>query len=103
VNPLIPAPHRAAAAAAEALGEPALAAQCYHALLLLEPIDAAELHLKLATALQKSGDLPAAKRQALLALEETPRYRAAHKLLLEIVAQQTEDRPPATPPPARQP
>lgn len=103
VNPLIPAPHRAAAAAAEALGEPALAAQSYQALLLLEPIDAAELHLKLAAALQKTGDLPAAKRHALLALEETPRYRAAHKLLLEIVAQKPEAKPPATPPAASQP
>jgi tetratricopeptide (TPR) repeat protein len=103
VNPLIPAPHRAASAAAEALGEAALAAQCYQALLLLEPIDAAELHLKLATALRKSGELLAAKRHALLALEETPRYRAAHKLLLEIVAVKTETKPPATPPPASKP
>jgi tetratricopeptide (TPR) repeat protein len=97
VNPLVPAPHRAAAAAAEGLGEAALAADAYRALLLLEPIDTAELHLKLATALQKSGDLAAAKRHALLALEETPRYRAAHKLLLEIAAQSTPQPPPATP------
>ena len=55
VNPLVPAPHRAAAAAAEGLGDAALAADCYRALLLLDPIDPAELHLKLATALSKSG------------------------------------------------
>ncbi|HZN34281.1 MAG TPA: tetratricopeptide repeat protein, partial [Pirellulaceae bacterium] len=101
VNPLIPAPHRAAAAAAEGLGEPALAVDCYRALLLLDPIDPAELHLKLARALSTSGDLKAAKRHALLALEETPRYRPAHKLLLEIAAKLPAETPPikpATPP-----
>ncbi|HEX5103234.1 MAG TPA: hypothetical protein VFV87_05460, partial [Pirellulaceae bacterium] len=103
VNPLIPAPHRAAAAAAEALGEPALAAPCYQALLRLEPIDTAELHLKLATALRKTGDLPAAKRQALLALEETPRYRAAHQLLLAIAADPRSTRPATTPKPSEKP
>jgi tetratricopeptide (TPR) repeat protein len=97
VNPLVPAPHRALAAAAQGLGEAALAADSYRALLLLEPIDQAELHLKLATALLKTGDLPAAKRHALLALEETPRYRAAHKLLLEIAAKAAPDNPPAKP------
>jgi hypothetical protein len=71
--------------------------------LLLDPIDAAELHLKLATALRETSDLPAAKRHALLALEETPRYRAAHKLLLELAAQKPEPKPPATPPAASKP
>ena len=42
---------------------------------------------RLATALQQSGDLAAAKRHALLALEETPRFRAAQRRLLEIVRQ----------------
>jgi len=41
--------------------------------------------LQLATALERSGDLTTAKRYALLALEETPRYRAAHERLLAIV------------------
>jgi tetratricopeptide (TPR) repeat protein len=100
VNPLIPTPHRAAAAAAEALDEPALAAECYKALLLLAPIDTAELHLKLAAALKKMGDLPGAKREALLALEETPRYRAAHKLLLEIAADPKSNPVPKGPVPA---
>lgn len=87
VNPLLPGPHRVAAAAAEKLGDRPLAIGSYRALLLLDPIDPAELHLQLATALQQAGDLPAAKRHALLALEETPRFRAAHKRLLEIVDQ----------------
>jgi tetratricopeptide (TPR) repeat protein len=85
VNPLQPGPHRAAAAAAEKLGDKELAVGSYGALLLLDPIDPAQLHLDLATVLQQSGNLVEARRHALLALEETPRFRAAHKLLLEIV------------------
>jgi tetratricopeptide (TPR) repeat protein len=85
VNPLVPAPHRAAAAAAEALHDDRLVIDSYQALLLLEPFDPAEIHLKLAGALEKNGDLPAAKRHALLALEQTPRYRPAHQRLLAIV------------------
>jgi tetratricopeptide (TPR) repeat protein len=85
VSPLQPAPHRIAAEAAEKLHDDALAIDSYRALLLLNPIDMADLHLKLATALQRSGDLPLAKRHALLALEEAPRFRAAHQRLLEII------------------
>jgi tetratricopeptide (TPR) repeat protein len=85
VNPLVAEPHRRAAAAAEALGDHALAVESYQALLLLSPFDPAQVHYQLATALQKAGDLLAAKRHALLALEETPRFRAAQRRLLEIV------------------
>lgn len=65
---------------------------------MLDPIDVADLHLKLATALQRTGDLLAAKRQVLLALEEAPRFRAAHQKLLEIIkasepATQPADKP----------
>jgi tetratricopeptide (TPR) repeat protein len=85
VNPLVPAPHRALASAAESLHDDRLAIDSYRALLLLEPFDPADIHLQLASALERSGDLAAAKRHALLALEETPRYRAAHERLLAIV------------------
>ncbi len=85
VSPLQPAPHRIAAEVAEKLHDDPLAISSYRALLLLNPIDVADLHLKLATAFQHSGDLPAAKRHVLLALEEAPRYRAAHQRLLEII------------------
>jgi tetratricopeptide (TPR) repeat protein len=92
VSPLSPAPHRATAAAAEVLHDDALVIDSFQALLLLEPFDPAEIHVKLATALQKKGDLTAAKRHALLALEETPRFRAAHQLLLAIVQQMEQNR-----------
>lgn len=85
VNPLHPETHRSAAKAAEQLKEHALAIESYQALLLLEPFDTAELHYQLAMNYQAQQKLAEAKRHALLALEETPRYRAAQKLLLELV------------------
>jgi hypothetical protein len=55
----------------------------------------------LAIALQEAGDLPAAKRHALLALDETPRFRAAHARLLEIVRaiEQNSGNQPSSPAP----
>ena len=85
ISPLQPAPHRVAAAAAEKLQDHKLAINSYQALLLLNPVDVADLHLKLATTLQQVGDLSSAKRHVLLALEEAPRFRAAHRRLLEII------------------
>jgi tetratricopeptide (TPR) repeat protein len=106
VNPLVPAPHRAAASAAEALTDDALAIASYRALLLLAPFDVAQVHLNLATALARAGDLPAARRHALFALEETPRFRAAQQKLIEIVEalkeleelEAKQPKAPATPP-----
>jgi tetratricopeptide (TPR) repeat protein len=91
VNPLVPAPHRAAAAAAEALNDDELSIESYRALLLLQPFDPADVHLKLATVLERRGELQAAKKHALLALEETPRFRAAHDRLLAIVRKMNEN------------
>ncbi|MES2790467.1 MAG: tetratricopeptide repeat protein, partial [Planctomycetota bacterium] len=99
VNPLQPAPHRIAAAAAEKLRDDALAITSYRALLLLDPVDAAELHLRMAGAFQRTGDLIGAKRQALLAVEEAPRFRAAHRRLLEIIAAADQSAPDNPPPP----
>lgn len=92
VNPLRPEPHRRAAEAAEHLHDDALAVASHSALLQLDPIDPAEVHLRLARVLRQGGDLAAARRHVLLALEETPRFRAAQRLLLEIV-RETESRP----------
>jgi hypothetical protein len=98
VAPLQPAPHRRNAEAAENLHDDRLAIESYEALLLLDPIDPADLHLRLASAFERTGDLVAARKHALLALEETPRFRAAHKRLLEIVSKiesQTNEAKPA--------
>ncbi|MBX3442002.1 MAG: hypothetical protein KF774_06325 [Planctomyces sp.] len=87
VNPLQPAPHRLAIRAADALLDDELAANSCRALLALEAIDSAGLRLRLASALERSGQLPAARREVLLALEEAPRDRAAYRQLNSILEQ----------------
>jgi len=83
VNPLLPQPYRHRARASEESGRTEAAIQSYQKLLLLEPPDPAEVHFRLARLLRKAGD-PAAKRHALQALEEAPRFHEALRLLLEI-------------------
>ena len=83
VNPLTSTPHRAAAAASEALGKKPDAIAAYRTVLRLAPENPADIHYRLARLLHETRD-PSAKREALLALEEAPRFRAALKLLLEI-------------------
>jgi tetratricopeptide (TPR) repeat protein len=85
VNPLLRAPHRELAQAAERLGDRRRAIQAYRAVLRLDPTDPAETHYRLAQLLKEQGDLTAARRQVLMALEEAPRFRDAHRLLLELV------------------
>lgn len=88
VNPLIPQPHRALATAAEKLGDAPRAITSYRKLLLLDPADPAEIHFRLARLLRPESE-PAAKRHVLQALEEAPRFRAAHQLLLELARAET--------------
>ncbi|HJT35695.1 MAG TPA: tetratricopeptide repeat protein [Pirellulales bacterium] len=94
INPLMRTPYRQLATAAEKTGDDTLAIDCYRAQLLLDPIDPADTHFRLALALRRAGDLAGAKRQALEALEEAPRYRAALNELLAIVrAMQKAEQP----------
>jgi len=101
VNPLLPLPYRFLAQAAEAGGQARTAIEAYETMLLLDPPDPAEAHFRLARLLHEGGD-PKAKRHVLQALEEAPRFRDAHRLLMEIRrAQQTESKAqplPASPP-----
>jgi len=90
VNPLLPQPYRYRARAGEELGKPEAAIESYQKLLLLDPPDPAEAHFRLARLLHTQGN-PAAKRQVLQALDEAPRFRDAHRLLLEINGQQPND------------
>jgi len=83
VNPLLPQPHRYMAQASESLSEPKQAMDSYRTLLLLDPADPAEVHFRLARLLHQAGD-GTAKRHVLMALEEAPRFRDAHRLLLDI-------------------
>ena len=95
MNPLQPAAHRLAARAAEQLGTEAVATESYRALLKLDPLDPAELHHRLGRIALRRGDAQTARREALWALERTPRYRDAQKLLLE--AARAGERPPEPP------
>jgi tetratricopeptide (TPR) repeat protein len=88
VNPLLPEPYRFLAQAAEALADRPTAIDAYRRLLLLDPPDPAQTHFQLARLLHAAAD-PEAKRHVLMALEEAPRFRDAHRLLLQIA----EDRP----------
>ena len=83
VNPLVPQPYRYRAIASEALGQNDNAIDATRTLLKLDPPDPADAHYRLARLLGAKND-PAAKRELLLALEEAPRFRDAHKLLLEM-------------------
>ncbi len=83
VDPLRPEPYRYAAEASEATGKSPAAIAAYRTLLQLGPADPSGTHYRLARLLHAAGDA-AAKREVLLALEEAPRFRAAHELLLEI-------------------
>ncbi|MEO8493496.1 MAG: tetratricopeptide repeat protein [Planctomycetota bacterium] len=91
VNPLLPGPHRSLVQAAEQLQDDELAIASLNALLEMDPIDPADMHYRLGCAIRRTGDLVAAKRQILYALEEAPRFRAAHRQLLEILAEMKEN------------
>ena len=94
VNPLIAAPWRTLAQAAEKSGNFSAAISAWRTLLQLDPPNPAEVHYQLARLLHQSGSA-GARRQVLMALEETPQHRAALKLLQEIPA--TDSTKTATP------
>jgi tetratricopeptide (TPR) repeat protein len=90
VNPLQVAVHRQMAAAADKLNNRPLAIEAYRALLLMDPVDPAQAHWRLATLLHQQGDDASARRHVLQALEEAPRFVEAHRLLLELHAGSAE-------------
>ncbi|MDA0282825.1 MAG: hypothetical protein O3B86_05675, partial [Planctomycetota bacterium] len=85
IDPLLRQSHSALAVVGEKLDRPALASRALSRLLLLDPDDPADIHYRLAQTLYSQGQLDEAKRQTLMALEEAPRFRDAHRLLLKIV------------------
>lgn len=99
VNPLIPAPHRWMAAAAEKLGHRDDAVAAYRAMSLLDDTDPAGVHFRLAKLLREGGREDEALREVLKSLEEAPRFAEAHGLLLELA----DARDPRSPVEARKP
>jgi tetratricopeptide (TPR) repeat protein len=87
IDPLLNQPHSIRATVAEKRDQPAVASGALSRLLLLDPDDPADIHFRLAKALHAQGNTKDAKRQTLMALEEAPRFRDAHQLLLKLVSQ----------------
>ncbi len=85
VDPLLRNVHESAARAAEHLDQPTEVATALRRVAQLDPDDPAGVHLRLARALHSIGRNDEAKRHVLQALEEAPRYREAHRLLLKLV------------------
>ena len=83
MNPFAAIPYRLLASAAEELDQPEVAIKALETLLKLQPLNPAELHFQVAR-LRKTSEPALAKRHLLLALEDAPRYRDAHRLLLEL-------------------
>jgi len=86
VNPMLEAPRRTQARAAEAIGRADDAITAYTKLLILAPVDTANVRYRLGSLLAES-DPPRAKRFVLDALAEAPRFRAAHALLLRLTSE----------------
>lgn len=91
INPLVIDGHTAIAGAAEQLDRPEQAAASLRTLERMDPLDPAEIDFRLAANLAASGDTVNAKRYVLRALEEAPRYRDAHRLLLQLVEPPAND------------
>ncbi len=83
MNPFAATPYRLLARAAEELDQPEVAIKALETQLKLQPLNPAELHFQVAR-LRKTSEPALAKRHLLLALEDAPRYRDAHRLLLEL-------------------
>jgi tetratricopeptide (TPR) repeat protein len=89
IDPLQPDVLRQVHQVAAATKDDPLAIDVLTGLLELQPADAARTHFLIAQILQ-SQDAEQSRRHVLLALEQAPRYRAAHKLLLDLIDTKTE-------------
>ncbi|MDH4410203.1 MAG: peptidase MA family metallohydrolase [Verrucomicrobiales bacterium] len=100
INPFTERIHYCSGCAHEAKAQPALAVRAFENALRLNPANPSEVRFRLARNL-KGDDPAAAKRHLLDALADSPRYREAHGMLIEIV----EGRPttPVAMPPAASP
>ncbi len=97
-NPLVPAPYRRLALAADKLGDRDGAIAAARALAVLDEADPAGNHFRLARLLAQSGQKAEARLEVLKALEDAPRFVDAHRLLLDLAGEGSP--PPAPPSPA---
>ena len=82
--------------AGQSTGDVAVMSAALQCLLQLQPDDAARLNFRLAQVLQPASPAEA-RRRVLLALEQSPRYREAHQLLLSLQPAPAPPVPPAAP------
>jgi tetratricopeptide (TPR) repeat protein len=85
--------HRKLGELSLALSRPRIAVREFEAVVAGQPLDAASAHYNLAQAYQKAGQTAKAEEQVLLALEAAPGYRPAQKMLLELDAAKTKEKP----------
>ncbi len=95
LNPLLITPHRYLSIAAEKTNDDEALIQSLSVLAKMNPLDAADVHFRLASAHFRKHQLVLAKRQAMMALDKAPRYRDAHSLFLKIVEQLDGEKVPA--------
>src|SRR5678816_4242271 len=77
-------PYRYLAQAAAETGDDSAAVVAWRTLIQLDAPERVDGHFHLAELLHKRGDNAEARRHVLLALEDTPRYREALRLLLSL-------------------
>jgi tetratricopeptide (TPR) repeat protein len=85
VDPFDAAAHAALGRLALARGDSAQAIERFRTALLAAPADPVSAHTDLAEALLAAGEADAAKREAIAALEQAPRYVRAQEILLRVV------------------
>jgi tetratricopeptide (TPR) repeat protein len=84
INPLLPEGHLAMAEAAEMLDRPREVLRSLSAISQMDPVDPAGIDYRIASSYAELNQLDRAKHHVLRALEEAPRFRDAHRLLLEL-------------------
>jgi tetratricopeptide (TPR) repeat protein len=97
LNPMLRSPHGALGIAAQEQQKKSEAIAAFTSLLRLDPVNPADVHFRLAQ-LHSKDDARKAKRHLLMALEEAPRFRAAHTLLLELAEDPAPPKIPAPTP-----
>lgn len=97
INPLRPIPYRFLAEASEKTKQSERAIAAWDKVLLLDPADPAEVHFRLASLHAGNEEKSKARIHILKSLEEAPRYRKAHRLLLAL--KQSDKKPEPKPKP----
>jgi Tfp pilus assembly protein PilF len=84
VNPLVATPYRYLAKARTEQDDLGGAISAWQTLLLFDVPDKSDAHYQLGSLFYKRGEKDPARRHALMSLEETPRYRQALRLLVDL-------------------